>query len=443
MKNITESISNEDFDKLFQKPSVKEGVFEGTRLAAIKERKNLFETKFIKIISEKEKVGAIDNEEGKKEILFCMRDPGNTNNTIPLIKELVSDHKVECLTDGLGMDAVQKNFLTEELTSEVSNEKEEKIQTIFGATKLHPDMVVLTNTRSEPGLEHFVIFNFPHIPTVFVEEMSGAAVDFLNRLKERYSERSIEFSDFLSRLKKVCVLDEISKDFILKEYPELDERVVITGQPIYDRICKESDEKRLEIKKDVRNQLNVNENEVLVSFFGGVSGDSLQLTPNTRDCVELIVSSLSKLNNPKIRFMFGRHPRDPVALEEYKKILGALRGKEISLEQVGKLDADKRRMASDVVISLPLSTILYDCIFSRIPNIALVDRTTDGGIIIPAIVTGASIEINDMNKFSDMLLQLLDSNSDLNRETRKNQEKFFVADGKSAKRVAAQIKEVL
>lgn len=356
-----------------------------------------------------------DDESKRKNILFASRDPGSGNALLPVLKELVRDTGIQltAITDGRAQELIQKNFQTQDITPKVA---------VLGADKVFktPDVILMDLSSGEIGLDTYVAATFPEIPKILVEDYYTTARKFLLELRKRN----------LPLPEKICVMDKGAKDIIVKEFPDLETRIEITGQPAFDRFVKEDTEK---IAHEVKKKLGLQPTDKLVSFM------------STMDEPEKITRMAEALKNigGDFYFAFRRHPRDNVSYETYKQILTNAGIRVVDTEE---FDTNDIGAASDVVLTTWSTEGLHG-IYRRKPTVHIVDRNfkIPKGLDLPLVPVklGASVGLDRMNQLTEILPQLLDSKSVLNSSLKKNMEKEYPADGKNARRVANIVRQFI
>lgn len=382
---------------------------EKKRLAYIEGREDLFETKVLEFQSSSntEHQGA-----EKKNILVISRDPGSANALSPVIELLQHDDSMvmKAIVDGRAGEILQGKFPTKDITP---------ADMALGADSVlgSPDALLIDPSFSESGIETYAMATYSEVPTVLVEDYYTSSFNLLQRLRERK----------LPHPKKICVMDGEAKKLIVKEFPELEERIEITGQPAFDRFAAEDTE---HIKSEVRKELGMESGEKLITFIS--AGAKMEL-------IEKLAKELKGVKT-KFRLAFGIHPRDNTPRETYEKIF-----REAGVEYVDaeKLGINNAGAASDLVVLL-VSTEGLHAIYRRKPTIHI----TDPKFVAPhkdltpppPVKLGASIGLDDMGSFAGEVEKLLDPESAENTELKKHMEEQYPVDGKNAKRVVDILK---
>ena len=383
---------------------------EKKRLAYIEGREDLFETKAFEI------QGSPDNEsasEEKRNVLIISRDPGSANALSPVIELLRRDNALamKAMVDGRAGEILREKFPTKDITP---SDMALGADSVLGT----PDVLLIDPSFSESGIETYAIATFPEVPTVVLEDYYTSSFNLLQRLKERK----------LPYPKKICVMDGEAKKLIANEFPELEERIEITGQPSFDRFATEDTER---IKIETRKELGLADDEKLLTFIS--AGTTIQL-------VERLAEELKKVGG-KFRLAFGIHPRDNTPPEVYEKIFKDVGVSFINAELVG---ISRVGAASDVVL-LIVSTEGLNAIYRRKPTLHITDpefvKAQKDLDPPPPVKLGASMGLDDMNGFATTMDLLLDPESIENRELKKHMEENYPVDGKNAERVVNLLRQ--
>lgn len=229
--------------------------------------------------------------------------------------------------------------------------------------------------------------------------------------------------------KKICVLDSEAKKIIARDFPELEDRIEITGQPAFDRFATED---TTGLKIDARKELGMLLDEKLITFVSASMGTDIEL-------VEKMAEEL-KTVKAKFRLAFTVHPRDNTPRDTYEKIF---REVGITCVDVGQLGFNKVGAASDVMTMI-ISTEGLNAIYRREPTMHITDPRfvipLKGLALPPPVKLGASVGLDDMGDFAAMIEQLLDPESSENVELKKRMEENYPVDGKNAERVMNLLK---
>ena len=128
---------------------------------------------------------------------------------------------------------------------------------ILGADKVldTPDVLLIDSSTSERGHRDVCVSN---ISRSTVGPCRGLLYG-LPRILTAAQERHLPYP------RKICVMDRAAKELIVKHFPELEERIEVTGQPAFDRFAAEDTER---MKTEVRKELGLAPDEKLIAFMG-------------------------------------------------------------------------------------------------------------------------------------------------------------------------------
>lgn len=386
------------------------------RFAYVDRREDLFPSKILEIFPE-------EKRKDKPNFFIASRDPGSGNALSPVIKLLKEKANLIALTDGRAKETLVQNFSTNDITPEEILE--------FGAIP-NPDLILSDVSHSNFGLEKFLRATFLEsadghiIPLVLVEDIYTNCLPFLEWAK-KYG---------LPLPNKVCVMDQAAKEIIIENFPEMENRIEITGQPAFDRF---KDEKVAEISKNVREKLGLTSDDKLVAFMS-----SMEPIEQTKRMLEELAKS-----KQKFILAFRRHPRDTVSWEEYCQII-----QDFGLEAIDShalnLSTDEVCMAADLVITT-WSTVGLDAIYRRKLSIHILDTKLQNDLpqdVIsvlpwPPVRLGASAGVDNVKDLPYVVDRLLDPASELNISLKKNMKKYYPNDGDNTQRVVDVIFDLL
>lgn len=384
---------------------------EKKRLAYIEGRDDLFETKIFTIQDnpDSEHLGG-----KKKNVLVISRDPGSANALVPVMELAHRDDTITmtAMTDGRAEEILQRTFPTKDITP---------LNTVLDAGRMFdtPNALLMGSSVSERGIETFTAANYPDVPAILIEDYYTSSLGLLQRLKERK----------LPYPRKICVIDREAKKLVTNEFPELEGRIEVTGQPAFDRFATEDTER---LKTEVRNELGMAPDEKLITFMSISTGSKMEF-------VEKIATELKKIK-ATFRFAFGIHPRDNTPRETYEEIFKKAGIAYIDVDRVG---IDKIGVASDVMMMI-ISTEGLHAIYRRKPTIHITDPRfvvpLKGLSPPPPVTLGASVGLDDLSDLAVTLEQLIDPESPENKELRTHMEENYPVDGKNAQRVANLLK---
>src|SRR3989338_7657170 len=211
------------------------------KIPYIEDRPELFETKILRV---KQSSAEYENA---KNILVATRDPGSGSALTPVLKELMNDEglQIDVMTDGRAQEIIQKNFAVQDVTP---------AGMVFGGGT--PDVIII-DCSSERGIDNYVTATFSEAPKIIVDDYYGGTTNYLLSLRER----ALPLPD------KICVMDNGAKEIIVKEFPDLADRVVVTGQPAFDRFAHEDTAK---IAQETRTKLKLRPEDRLVVFMSTI-----------------------------------------------------------------------------------------------------------------------------------------------------------------------------
>lgn len=379
------------------------------RMSYIEGRSELFETKVLKIEPD------INFDKNVKNILIISRDPGSANALSPVIRKLIElkTARITAMTDGKAEEILEKNFKTKNITPETM---------VLGADKMFetPNVILVDASSSEIGLDTYAFATFPEVPKVLIEDYYSTAKRFISVLAERK----------LPMPEKICVMDKGAKKIITDEFPDLEERIIITGQPSFDKFSKENTEM---IAKNTREKLHISFDDNLVVFMA--TNDEIEKMIQLAEALRLVENDFY--------FVFRRHPRDNVSYNEYERVF-IDRG--IKLLNTNQFTTDEISAAADVILTT-WSIEGINSIYRRKPTVNIVDNNfkIPKDLVLPLVPVklGASIGVDNASEIISILPQLLDRNSDLNKSLRENMEKNYLNDGNNAERIAKEINNLL
>lgn len=383
---------------------------EKKRLAYIEGRPDLFETKVLKISAKNAQ------EISGNNILVVSRDPGSGNALLPVIRRLLEDNdaQITTITDGRAQEIFEENLTTEDVTPEGTflGKEDEAIA--------KPDVILMDFSNSEIGLDTYVSATFPDVPKVLVEDYYSTGRKFLLELKKR----NLPFPE------KICVMDDGAKEIIIKEFPEMADRVEVTGQPSFDQLAEEDTE---QMAVEVKKKLGLHTTDKLVSYMS---------TMDEPAKVAEMAKALGAVGED-FYFAFQKHPRDNENFEIYKNILAEAG---VKVVDTSGFSTSEIGAASDVVLT-SWSVEGLKAIYRRKPTVNIVDTNfrVAIGLDLPLVPVrlGASVGAGKMSELTEILPQLLDTSSPTNDLLRKKMEQYYKADGKNASRVAEIVKKYL
>lgn len=131
------------------------------------------------------------------------------------------------------------------------------------------DLTVIGASQSEEGSRAGAeAIAMSPSPVLVMQDMYGSSMPTLAMLKEKGCESGHALADHIDRL---CVTDAFARQLILDKYPELDNAVVVTGGPHFDKTI-EMRRTWHERRQTLRQALGVSENQPVFLIAGGVNG---------------------------------------------------------------------------------------------------------------------------------------------------------------------------
>lgn len=380
---------------------------EKKRLAFIEGRADLFETKILRI----KPANGIKKE---KSLLVATRDPGSGNALLPVLKELAGDHglQIDVATDGRAQEIIQDNFQTEDITPEGMVLEADNV--------IGTPNAILMDRSSEIGIDTYVTATFPEVPKILVEDYYTNTIQFLAELIKRN----------LPLPERICVMDEGAKKIIIKQFPQIENIIEVTGQPAFDRFTEEDTEK---LAHEVKQRLGLQPTDKIVSFMSTM--DEPEKIAKMAEALKVIAEDFY--------FAFRRHPRDNTGYETYRKILSDAG---IRIVDTNEFSTSDIGAASDVVLTTWSTEGLHG-IYRRKPTVHIIDRNfripENLDLPLPPVELGASVGVDMIGEIAQVLPLLLDPNSALNGKLREKMAERYPADGKNAERVADIVRQYL
>lgn len=381
-----------------------------SRFQYIEGRPELFSTKLFRLGTSQQE----NTEENRSTLLAVTRDPGSANAIAPVLEYLQQHDKLAmfALTDGRAQEILNHKFTTEDVTPE----------SFLGTDRIigRPD-VILTDASSEQGIETYSAATFDDVPAILIEDYYASSHVYLQSLLERN----------LRLPEKICVMDEAAKQMLVKQIPELAERVVVTGQPAFDRFATEN---TAEIGQDVRRQLGFTPETKLIAYMS---------TGTDRAELKAMAESLAATEGELV-LAFRKHPRDNTSYEEYASMF---KETGVKIVDVQEFTTDQVSAAADVILT-SWSTEGLHGIYRQKPTIHIVDqRFVEVPNTLkwpfPPVELGASLGVENIDRLSEVILPLLDENSPERLLLVAKMKQYYPADGKNSERVAKIVEKLL
>lgn len=352
-------------------------------------------------------------------VLVVSRDPGSANALVPVIDRLLDDPAppvVMFYVDGQAKDIFLKRFEPEERSCPDGS----ALHVMSDYPRLH---VILTCASvSNSDLETYARVACPGVPVVAVEDNYFMSYAWFERLRES----GIEFPE------RFCAIDDISAHKASQTFPELVDRIAITGQPAFDRFVGETTDA---IDASMRMELGL-EGESVVVFAA-----TTKLLP----LVQAMAPHLAAANRrTPFKFVFRRHPRDTVSEEDYRN---ALLGAGVDLLDTGRLTMDQVGCLADLVMTTWSTEALHavcrgkPVIYVRDPSCMKVEGVNV--INPPPVEAGAAMLVGAVAALESVLGEdfLPVMESDMASTMYADALDFYLMDGENAARVAVDVRD--
>ena len=382
------------------------------RMVYLEGREDLFETKLFSVRNATQEQ---NSKEFEKRVFVISRDPGSANALAPVMAILNEKQKLSLtvMTDGRAQEIFQNQFRLDDVTPK---------DMALGADRVvgSPDAILLDPSQSEQGVDLYTAATYREVPTVIVEDYYTSSRRYLEALKERH----------LPNPTKICVIDDFAKTLIIRDFPELEDNIMVTGQPAFDRFSTENTEL---IGAETRKELNIDQKEKFVVFFSG---------RQNLDAVKYFIKELEKASF-KFKFAYRLHPRDNTPPEEYEKIFSQ---SNIDVIQTHHINSDRISAADDVVMTVS-STEGIHAIYRRKPTIHISDpkfaQLRKDLVPAPPVQLGASVGVENLSDLASNIENLLNPESEVNVALLEHMKKYYKSDGKNAERVADIVAEIV
>lgn len=362
-------------------------------------------------------------------ILMGMRDPGEAAALMPVL-ERIKDQPVDIFMWAKGKAkekfqaaATNLGFKLRETADPLSNISAFRGDLVIAGVSMSPDIeMALTKTGKKDGTV-----------VCWVSDYVMGSVFQRNRDMVK-TDQSI-LPDFLfvaSDWVKQKELENLPKGFD-------PQRIIVTGQPAFDRLAKEDKEGT---RKRVRKELGISDNEKLITYIGAVERKGIDEI--SRGSLEVLVDGLVKAGLKDFKLVVRRHPRDAATMDEYLKIAEPV-GEKI-VDTTGKT-TDDIILASDLVVNT-ISTAGMESVYRGIPvvhvwikDLIRKSELGDTAQLPPIVDDGTSPAILEKDQAAEILKKLL-TDEDYTKELQQKMTKWKV-DGHAAERIANFILELL
>lgn len=332
--------------------------------------------------------------EGKGEIrariLMGMRDPGEAAVLVPVLEQL-KDKPVDIFmwTDSRAKEKFK--------SSNLGFKELPPSNPLISMSAIKGDLVV-AGVSMNPGSEFALTENahYDGVPVVWISDYVMGSVFARNKDVVKSNPRVLP--DYL------LVANEWVREQELKNLPVgfNPDRVIVTGQPAFDRLASED---REGTRSRVRDDLGISEHEKLVTYIGAIGEVSTQ-------SLRILAEGLVGSGFEDYKLAIRRHPRDHVAMEDYLEIVRKARIGERLIDTSDKT-IDEAVLSSDLVVNT-LSTTGMESVYRGIPvlHVWIEDfikkSELEGAALLPPIVEdGTSPAIFNEAQSCDVLRKLL------------------------------------
>jgi len=403
----------------------------------------------------------------KNKILIAVDNPRFTTLIIPIIKELMKNHRNEVIVVGLDDSARKKyepknisyktfrDYVDVDINKLVNKVEEARMRNwndlkgnksfkqsltyqkvpiwemveelllfMFGARFVElteyieilkraidterPDIIIVWDDRSRFGKTVVATAHLKKTPTLIAQHgiIAGTLDDSGPTLADR-----------------MAVFGQYMKDCMVRGGAE-PEKIVITGSPMHDRIVKNRFD-----KEKICNQLGINKDKKIVVFTTQPSGQEMMLRN--------ILKPLK--NHPNIQLVIKLHPSENGKM--HKRAV-----KEMNSDAVVIKDVDLYGLlsASDVMLTEFSTTALEAMIIGKPVIIINLDNKPE---VIPYVQSGAALGVY---KPEDIISVIKDAlyNEEIRKKLEEKRKKFvyeqaYMVDGKATERVVKLIEEMI
>jgi hypothetical protein len=351
-------------------------------------------------------------------IVVSMRDDGETNTLLPIVKKLKEggDFCFSIFADGPGAKTMADHLNAKECSDhenillEVANE-------VDGAA------LIIVSQSSDSGIG-MALAATANVPVVAVEDFPGAVTVQDGGILVNNSPLLIP--DWQ------CAMTEWSKNALLKLRPDFDpDKVVITGSPAFDNL---DPVKKAEVKNTFRERHNIPDKDRVIVWVG-------QTGEADTESLKLFVKGLKSLSMDDYRLVIRRHPKD----ERSEESLNSLT-RDVSnhlLETNSEL-TDEVRQAADLVVTMfsteGLKSVCEQTLTLLIMVPEFLELSGYDKYSIPIAEDGSAAVVSEKDKMKQMLKNLL-FDTEFQEQIREKMEKWKV-DGKATERIVTLIKKI-
>ncbi len=200
----------------------------------------------------------------KKNIVVVAGDRGGLNAFLPVLPLLLNaGHTITCYFVGVCAEQYSAGdlFLPKGITVKTGNHFAQSVNSLL--ERLLPlDLLVVCASQSPEGaiagINAINRIYIENCPVLAIEDMYGSMGPILQEIVP-------------GSIDKICVIDEFARDLLAAQYPNMDERLVVTGGPHFDQVY--TDKKSLPGQRTkLRKVMGVNSKELVFLIAGGING---------------------------------------------------------------------------------------------------------------------------------------------------------------------------
>lgn len=361
-------------------------------------------------------------------ILAVCGDVGGTAAVVPVLEYLSANkgYLIKILTYGPSISKLDKVKLDVIVLSESCNQTE--IEKLWNAYK--PTALICGTSVNFFEFEKVFIrlARREHIPSLSV-------LDFWSAYKRRFYATDVSACEFPD---VVAVMDQCAYNGILAVGCSKS-RIVITGQPAFDRILNIRERFSDENRQNIRNQFHLSQGELLIVFFSQPlrylaqrkDGDFIDVGYDEIQVLNALKISLDEIcqeNNLKVSLVVKPHPRD----RDSVSLLGSDRVRVV--QSLGN-DTHNLMMSADLVVGMTTIALIESC-YLRCLTLSLQPGTLIDDPL-PTNVNGLSMAVYSLQHFTDAISNIL-LNDNIRSSYRSRLDNFFISDG-ATERVSAEL----
>ncbi len=370
-----------------------------------------------------------------KTILAISNDTGVANGLFSCINKFNDDKKLETivLSEGPSRDVYKSkqigyNTFNDFGLDVVSEEGVDKIMTLE-----RPDLV-LTGFSEGVMLEKYFINNARLRNTISFTVLEGYT-NYLKIVSDNELKHPFKYMpDF------ICIMD----NFVLEEMIKLNfdkNKLILTGNPYFDDLIGLKNGFSKDDLKQIRRELNVDENGYLITFFSQAlkkiidkGSDIPSRGYNELSVLRLLESSLYELNVDNLNLLVKLHPK-----EDEESTMTAFSGKLNKVIFNKDYNSRKAMIVSDLVTGM-FSTSLIESVYLDKDTISI-----QPNIIVPDTLamnkTGLILPVYKEEELKSTLMRVVYNNNF--KEDLKQKRSSLGLDGKATERVVNEVYKLL